>query len=137
MWRVQNSGEESWPLGCYLQFTAGDQLSTVQRIPAPPLYPSATADLTVQMTSPSTPGIFQSKWRMITPVSYTHLDVYKRQALHRLSKLSLEIILKQKSSMRFLFFFQSDTVDVPTPNSAATVSYTHLDVYKRQIQGKQ
>lgn len=67
MWRVQNSGDECWPLGCYLQFTAGDQLSTVQRIAAPPLSPSATTDLTVQMTSPSTPGIFQSKWRMITP----------------------------------------------------------------------
>lgn len=67
VWRVQNNGDESWPLGCYLQFTAGDQLSSVQRIPAPPLSPSATAELAVQMTSPSTPGIFQSKWRMITP----------------------------------------------------------------------
>ena len=41
-------------------------------------------------------------------VSYTHLDVYKRQGL----------IDSEKAMVRFL--------------NLITVSYTHLDVYKRQ-----
>ena len=47
---------------------------------------------------------------LVIPVSYTHLDVYKRQALF-LSSLLLRV---------------SGHVSQPP------VSYTHLDVYKRQ-----
>ena len=46
-----------------------------------------------------------------TPVSYTHLDVYKRQT-KRISK-------KRKKKPN-------------APRAANAVSYTHLDVYKRQ-----
>ena len=43
----------------------------------------------------------------IRPVSYTHLDVYKRQ--------------------EFTFSFTNEAEDIKP------VSYTHLDVYKRQL----
>ena len=46
----------------------------------------------------------------VGPVSYTHLDVYKRQALDRLEQ---EVKRQFKESLE-------------------AVSYTHLDVYKRQ-----
>ena len=50
-------------------------------------------------------------WGMI-PVSYTHLDVYKRQ---------------------FLLSFPLSNVFQPAKNPGVKpVSYTHLDVYKRQ-----
>ena len=48
----------------------------------------------------------------IEPVSYTHLDVYKRQARWHLAEQQL--------------------VGSQTQNRKA-VSYTHLDVYKRQL----
>ena len=55
----------------------------------------------------------------LSPVSYTHLDVYKRQAINT-------------SNVIFLYFhyqiLQNTTRHIP-------VSYTHLDVYKRQILG--
>ena len=71
---------------------------------------------------------------VVTSVSYTHLDVYKRQ--------------------RFLVNSKSGEVDIPEPHMAnenkcivdtasgdvqikyvdRSVSYTHLDVYKRQIE---
>ena len=69
-------------------------------------------------------------------VSYTHLDVYKRQALRRaaakklrtdvqtLKKLALvkrSVDARKKQDVRFVV-----TVDA--------VSYTHLDVYKRQFE---
>ena len=59
----------------------------------------------------------------ITPVSYTHLDVYKRQhencSMYGVMCNLMFLIFKFSHS--FPFFFTS------TP-----VSYTHLDVYKRQ-----
>ena len=64
-------------------------------------------------------------------VSYTHLDVYKRQVealsdqLQRLSteEISVNIIHKGVGQIT-----ESDVL-----LAAASVSYTHLDVYKRQL----
>ena len=75
---------------------------------------------------------------LVMPVSYTHLDVYKRQAdSHVVERKALcvyvclrsgELFVKlvsqcEHSRIRSLFKF----LVPPGP-----VSYTHLDVYKRQ-----
>ena len=81
---------------------------------------------------------------LITPVSYTHLDVYKRQeffdpktgepsseAMKRVQAAALEeglILLScgvYVNALRFLY-----------PLTIEAVSYTHLDVYKRQMIGR-
>ena len=56
---------------------------------------------------------------VLTPVSYTHLDVYKRQVLHYYKEVNQGISEEIQSTYtgREVFF---------------AVSYTHLDVYKRQ-----
>lgn len=106
VWRMQNSGEESWPFGCCLQFTSGDQLSTLQRIPVPPLSPSATAEVSVEMKSPSQPGMFQSKWRMITPTgSYFGgtAIIYKRISFVCFLLSYIEsYVMSQKIHIKFL-----------------------------------
>ena len=48
-------------------------------------------------------------------VSYTHLDVYKRQNYDRSISRTTDLIMEIYARL------------------AATVSYTHLDVYKRQL----
>ena len=53
-----------------------------------------------------------------TSVSYTHLDVYKRQS--SLTEIKKHIFLRCE-------------LDSP-PCCVTAVSYTHLDVYKRQPQ---
>ena len=60
------------------------------------------------------------------PVSYTHLDVYKRQERHLAFAIAVE-------------GFQHETVAAQRHDDVglfrrrfAAVSYTHLDVYKRQ-----
>ena len=72
------------------------------------------------------------------PVSYTHLDVYKRQNLHGGSASVDELnALDGKKTARQLIESGSGTV---TPYGVVydngmklePVSYTHLDVYKRQ-----
>ena len=50
------------------------------------------------------------------PVSYTHLDVYKRQDMKKPEHAL-------KAFIRFAL-----------AQGAITVSYTHLDVYKRQVK---
>ncbi|KAJ1525902.1 hypothetical protein ONE63_009091 [Megalurothrips usitatus] len=74
-WRVQNNGDEEWPHGCCLQFTGGVQLCESERIYVEPIQPSAVTDISVEMRSPPTPGIYQSKWRMVTPTGSYFGDV--------------------------------------------------------------
>ena len=58
-------------------------------------------------------------------VSYTHLDVYKRQAVRTLMKLNGSTAVDFSALDAEFSALQS--------GSAEPVSYTHLDVYKRQI----
>ena len=61
----------------------------------------------------------------VNPVSYTHLDVYKRQ-----------ICGKRKSSKRRATAMYTDREEFEgwMERIMEPVSYTHLDVYKRQMQ---
>ena len=63
----------------------------------------------------------KNKIERIDPVSYTHLDVYKRQAY--ISQMWAEAMEIYRSGMFKLSF---------SPAMQRSVSYTHLDVYKRQ-----
>ena len=60
----------------------------------------------------------------VVSVSYTHLDVYKRQAHYRTlhNRLSRKAVLVQHMSCKQQAVFMA----------VIPVSYTHLDVYKRQ-----
>ena len=60
-------------------------------------------------------------------VSYTHLDVYKRQALHR----ALHGLIIQ--DLKGVVLEREQLPDGDLLN-LFPVSYTHLDVYKRQGQ---
>ena len=68
-----------------------------------------------------------------TPVSYTHLDVYKRQ-VHRqlleIHKVQLVHFVQHGDILQklYLMALQHSLDLIP-------VSYTHLDVYKRQARG--
>ena len=53
----------------------------------------------------------------LNSVSYTHLDVYKRQVLKKAGLLTRDARVKERKKA-----------------GLKTVSYTHLDVYKRQVQ---
>ena len=68
------------------------------------------------------------------PVSYTHLDVYKRQVLG--SSVSYAQTLTagqaQKSAQADAFLDYEKALITGGLDAATPVSYTHLDVYKRQ-----
>ena len=59
------------------------------------------------------------------PVSYTHLDVYKRQEEPRVESFHYE------GGLVSFITFLNENKEAINP-TVITVSYTHLDVYKRQ-----
>ena len=76
-------------------------------------------------------------WRRITPVSYTHLDVYKRQDEDRTTVLYLQDCAQQAGQeTRFLYVEELGLgvggMLTDLDDNVIPVSYTHLDVYKRQ-----
>ena len=81
-------------------------------------------------------------------VSYTHLDVYKRQGQPKRRFLQKEAASGSKCllyradelyAFRRIKFAQAAkmTFQLPAFDIAAPVSYTHLDVYKRQIHANE
>ena len=61
----------------------------------------------------------------IISVSYTHLDVYKRQELYCEPK-------EQQSILGNIYAARVERVAEGIHGAFLAVSYTHLDVYKRQ-----
>ena len=57
------------------------------------------------------------------PVSYTHLDVYKRQIYVKCEYLNPGGSMKDRIALNII-----------RDAEQKAVSYTHLDVYKRQLQ---
>ena len=61
------------------------------------------------------------------PVSYTHLDVYKRQVTYRFQPTGFCIGIMKLQIIEPPYTKQGN-------KCGKTVSYTHLDVYKRQAE---
>ena len=75
------------------------------------------------------PATEQSVWC----VSYTHLDVYKRQVLFFLLMTAATALLVLGANLWAQTQAQMDAVEKQfTTLGTVAVSYTHLDVYKRQ-----
>ena len=59
-------GNENWPYGCQLRFVNGDQMNSQSWVSVSQLMPNESVDVSVQMKSPSSPGMYQGQWRMYT-----------------------------------------------------------------------
>ena len=69
------------------------------------------------------------------PVSYTHLDVYKRQSQttyrNILETLGGTMVVGREDDV-----CTTGHIRIGTATPEMPVSYTHLDVYKRQVQAR-
>ena len=78
------------------------------------------------------------KFVTLKSVSYTHLDVYKRQADHPCNCIRIDFdwtafsVLVEQCTLNpaFEIFINAEAHCI---HGYTTVSYTHLDVYKRQL----
>lgn len=59
-------GAESWPPGVCLKYIGGDQFGHVNTVMVKSLDPQEMTDVSVQMKSPTAPGMYQGQWRMCT-----------------------------------------------------------------------
>ena len=65
-------------------------------------------------------------------VSYTHLDVYKRQVIVRIV-CHRRLVRRLERFAQVLAEVHGKVGEVFQHNDVISVSYTHLDVYKRQL----
>ena len=70
---------------------------------------------------------------VVVPVSYTHLDVYKRQRLSSAAASPFCASAQSRSCVCFMgVFLLCGRLQDSQQTASQPVSYTHLDVYKRQ-----
>src|SRR5690606_36461817 len=62
-WRVRNTGESAWGSGYMLAFIGDSSLDGPGTVPLPPTEPGKTADVSVELTAPVTPGRHRSSWQ--------------------------------------------------------------------------
>ncbi|KAI1892963.1 hypothetical protein AGOR_G00138910 [Albula goreensis] len=74
-WRIQNTGAESWPPGVCLKYVGGDQFGHVNMVMVRSLEPQEVSEVSVQMRSPVSPGMYQGQWRMCTATGLFFGDV--------------------------------------------------------------
>lgn len=79
VWHIKNSGTEVWPSNCYLQCAQGANMECTRQ-DVPVLGPDCNMYITVDLISPPSPGIYQSKWRLCTASgTYFGGDITKTQ----------------------------------------------------------
>lgn len=66
VWSLYVTGAESWPPGVCLKYIGGDQFGHVNTVMVKSLDPQEISDVSVQMRSPTSPGMYQGQWRMCT-----------------------------------------------------------------------
>ncbi|CAJ0947041.1 unnamed protein product, partial [Mesorhabditis belari] len=66
-WRVRNTGSVIWPPGSLICFMEGQRMTPCEVVDVPCVVPGGEADVSVEMVSPSDPGIYQSRWQLNSP----------------------------------------------------------------------
>ena len=63
-WRMKNTGSSTWGSGYQLVFLRGDQMGAPSSINVSNTSPGQIVDLSVNITTPSTPGNYAGYWRL-------------------------------------------------------------------------
>ncbi len=63
-WRLKNTGDCPWDDGFGLVHVSGERFGVTAPAPVPRTEPGQSADLSVAMQAPMTPGIFRGEWQL-------------------------------------------------------------------------
>lgn len=66
-WRIRNNGTCPWPENTTWVFHSDNQMNGVASSPVPALAVGKTADISLELTSPSIPGTYTGYWRVRLP----------------------------------------------------------------------
>lgn len=70
-WRIQNNGTCAWPAGTSWVFVRGSQMSGPDAVPVAATNVGETADVSVNLVAPSTPGQYTGYWTLRLPSGET------------------------------------------------------------------
>ena len=62
-WRIRNTGTTTWGPGYRLAFFGDDRMGGPDSIPLPAAKPGESAEISVTLTAPDTPGLHKSTWK--------------------------------------------------------------------------
>ncbi|MCL4266289.1 MAG: hypothetical protein KJ069_23990 [Anaerolineae bacterium] len=63
-WRIRNTGTCAWPAGTSWVFVSGNQMNGPNAVSVPSASPGETADVSVLLTAPTTPGRYTGYWTL-------------------------------------------------------------------------
>jgi hypothetical protein len=66
-WRIRSSGGVPWPAGSRWAFVSGDQMGAPESVDLPATALGSTADVSVPMKAPETPGTYRGVWQAVDP----------------------------------------------------------------------
>ncbi|MFZ5918570.1 MAG: NBR1-Ig-like domain-containing protein [Chloroflexota bacterium] len=66
-WRIGSDGCAAWPAGSAWVFISGEQMGAPDSVAVPETSLGSTADISVDMIAPNTPGAYKSTWQMQSP----------------------------------------------------------------------
>ncbi len=75
-WRVRNTGDGPWDIGYGLGFVDGQVMDASVFVPVATTRPGGTADPSVTLRAPDSPGTYRSTWRMRDPAGEFFGDFY-------------------------------------------------------------
>lgn len=114
-WKIQNSGDDPWPPGCYLKCTSHPNETEIPINCT--LQPAEETIISVSLVSPSTLGSFQTKWRLCTAYGSYFGGKY-----YLLPTLKVRICLPFSRYRTFFYFFYRYNVVNSTGNRIRDIS---------------
>ncbi len=66
-WKLRNTGTCYWETGTRLVFVGGEALAGPESVMVPAIAAGSTADVSVELTAPKSPGTYRSEWRLQAP----------------------------------------------------------------------
>ncbi len=109
-WRIRNSGNCPLPPGTTWSFADGEKMGGATSYPMPTLAPTETAEISVNLTAPNTPGTHTGYWQV---------------------KLPNNVTLRTRYFVRIIVNAPTPTPTVTaTPANAPTITYfrTNVDI---------
>lgn len=70
-WRIQNNGTCAWPAGTSWVFASGQQMGGPDTVSVSATNPGETADVSVHLVAPTTPGRYTGYWTLRLPTGGT------------------------------------------------------------------
>jgi len=67
IWQVRNVGAHPWPANTSFHYVGGKNFAEIERVPLPCLKPQEVYEISVDMKSPSEPGLHSSFWNLNFP----------------------------------------------------------------------